>query len=432
MTTGNANFTVPAGAGPVPSPPLVAPKHVSPDSEFASPDAIRLELERKYSVKLEDWRQAVIAMTQSVASREGVLADRLDDAHRTALQMFDAAGERLRALSKELLAAQESASLAVSAYTARELEVAAQIRAIRDDYRARLQSVEMDRRESMRRLTELHDSLGYKLRAMTDRESQALAMAEEMKSRLIAAEQRLAGQSQAAAGRERDLRREADAKAAEVSLRDQTIADLRSELSNCQNHASELQQRVDRVREFLAELRSVLVSPCDCRRSGDAGILEMDQAPRDFDGLLALTGRDFVTNAYRMLLRREPDPDGLAHHVDELRRGTSRLELLRRIRYSTEGRRVSADIRGIRMRLAIDYLYRISVIGWIAGAIKRVFWPAAARRESAALEYALTEQMRVDETAYRETQDRLLEASRLIEGFAPDTAPTGTTPRRSA
>ncbi len=45
--------------------------------------------------------------------------------------------------------------------------------------------------------------------------------------------------------------------------------------------------------------------------------------------LLALEGRDFITACYRRLLLKEPDPEGMAHYEARLRRGDTKLDIIR-------------------------------------------------------------------------------------------------------
>lgn len=75
---------------------------------------------------------------------------------------------------------------------------------------------------------------------------------------------------------------------------------------------------------------------------------------------------DFVTNAYRALLGRWPDPVGLRHYVDLLRRGdASKIDVLGRIRWSREGRRREIRVRGLLPRFALERGYRVPVLGWL-------------------------------------------------------------------
>src|ERR1039457_1550213 len=64
--------------------------------------------------------------------------------------------------------------------------------------------------------------------------------------------------------------------------------------------------------------------------------------------LLAFRDEEFIHAAYRRVLRREPDPSGLAHHLGHLRAGShTRLEILLDLRFSEEGRQVGVLIPGL-------------------------------------------------------------------------------------
>lgn len=63
--------------------------------------------------------------------------------------------------------------------------------------------------------------------------------------------------------------------------------------------------------------------------------------------LCSWEGVDFVRCAYVTILGRQPDPDGEAHYLDRLRRGHSKLEVLRDLRRSPEGPSHDPGISGL-------------------------------------------------------------------------------------
>jgi len=77
-------------------------------------------------------------------------------------------------------------------------------------------------------------------------------------------------------------------------------------------------------------------------------------------------GEPFVRNAYRALLRRGPDPEGLGHFLALLRAGRSKLAVLGGIRYSSEGRRVGVRVPGLYRRYLAERVFGIRIIGPIA------------------------------------------------------------------
>ncbi|WP_288450838.1 class I SAM-dependent methyltransferase [uncultured Pseudomonas sp.] len=64
--------------------------------------------------------------------------------------------------------------------------------------------------------------------------------------------------------------------------------------------------------------------------------------------LLNLEGEALLRAAYPYLLGREIDPEGLAHHLQRLRAGEDKLELLAGLRDSAEGRAHGAPVAGLR------------------------------------------------------------------------------------
>jgi O-antigen chain-terminating methyltransferase len=84
------------------------------------------------------------------------------------------------------------------------------------------------------------------------------------------------------------------------------------------------------MRDFVPEAASVLTS--------------------DIDRLLLYHDRQFVELAYRLLLGREADPQGLRHYVQKLRRGDSRREVAYLIGTSAEGKE-----KGVNQRMFASY-----------------------------------------------------------------------------
>ena len=74
----------------------------------------------------------------------------------------------------------------------------------------------------------------------------------------------------------------------------------------------------------------------------------------------------FIRNAYRSILNRDPDSNGLAHYLTALRSGRyTKAEILGRLRYSSEGRVRAVKIRGLFLPFMFQIAYRIPVLGYI-------------------------------------------------------------------
>ena len=140
------------------------------------------------------------------------------------------------------------------------------------------------------------------------------------------------------------------------------------ELTERQQLLAEREQQLSKLRaqleKALSTLNGIYRQLVDRRRlaslqlNGDMGGERL--GPR---ALLALHGRDFVVNAYRTLLRRPPDPGGLEFYVKLIRRGASKLTVLRGMRNSPEGKRVGVDVSSIRFELAMARWFNVPLIG---------------------------------------------------------------------
>ena len=91
---------------------------------------------------------------------------------------------------------------------------------------------------------------------------------------------------------------------------------------------------------------------------------------RDF---LDYYDEDFVRNAYRGVLGREPDAEGARRYLGMLRAGdVAKVEILGRIRFSPEGRAAGVRVTGLLVPFGVRTLRRIPVLGYILGIIQHV------------------------------------------------------------
>lgn len=99
------------------------------------------------------------------------------------------------------------------------------------------------------------------------------------------------------------------------------------------------------------------------RLPAQAGEME-SKAEYELGDFLASHGEALVRNAYRALLGREPDVEGLAAYARALSlRRRSRVEVIGRIRYSSEGRARAVRVRGLPLSFAFDTACRIPLVG---------------------------------------------------------------------
>jgi len=82
--------------------------------------------------------------------------------------------------------------------------------------------------------------------------------------------------------------------------------------------------------------------------------------------LLGFNDEAFVRNAYKIILRREPDDSGFVQYLQHLRSGNyGKIDILRSLRFSAEGRNANVQIKGLGRLTAFRKLYRIPVAGYI-------------------------------------------------------------------
>lgn len=83
--------------------------------------------------------------------------------------------------------------------------------------------------------------------------------------------------------------------------------------------------------------------------------------------LLKYHDRDFIWNAYRAVLKREPDETGLKEFLERLRSGTrNKIDILASLRASAEGQRANVTIEGLAVPAFIRKVYRVPVVGYLA------------------------------------------------------------------
>ena len=82
--------------------------------------------------------------------------------------------------------------------------------------------------------------------------------------------------------------------------------------------------------------------------------------------LLGFHGEDFVRNAYRVLLNREPDEAGVAHHIEQLASGRfNKIDVLSSLHSSHEGAKSEVKLSGLTLPVTVRRLGRIPVIGYV-------------------------------------------------------------------
>jgi hypothetical protein len=81
--------------------------------------------------------------------------------------------------------------------------------------------------------------------------------------------------------------------------------------------------------------------------------------------------RQFVQNAYLVLLKRDADLEGLNHRLQGLHTAEwSRLELLFRLRYGPEGKQHKVRVSGLLRAFALERFCAVPVVGLIPSYVR--------------------------------------------------------------
>jgi 2-polyprenyl-3-methyl-5-hydroxy-6-metoxy-1,4-benzoquinol methylase len=100
-------------------------------------------------------------------------------------------------------------------------------------------------------------------------------------------------------------------------------------------------------------------------------VLQSSFQPRSDDhyhinDLLKYHDRAFIQNAYRAILKRGPDAAGFNNFIEALRGGRlNKIDILARLRYSTEGRAKRVQIEGLFFPAGIRLLYDLPLLGYL-------------------------------------------------------------------
>jgi len=95
-------------------------------------------------------------------------------------------------------------------------------------------------------------------------------------------------------------------------------------------------------------------------------------------------GRPFLVSAYRTLLKREPDADGLDSFVRKIAQGRlTRWEVAGRLRLSSEGRARGVSVKGLWLGLALATAYRLPVVGPLLTLAARILCVPAHLQDNA-------------------------------------------------
>lgn len=150
------------------------------------------------------------------------------------------------------------------------------------------------------------------------------------------------------------------------------------------------------------QIRATLTQPSYQRIRATELSLQPDFEPLDNDhyqlnDLLRFHDREFVRNAYRAILKREPDDDGYAGHIENLHSGRfNKIDILASLRYSPEGKGRGVEVEGLTFPAFARRLYRIPVVGYLIEIIAGVFrLPILLRSHRQFESYTVSQQERL-------------------------------------
>jgi len=119
--------------------------------------------------------------------------------------------------------------------------------------------------------------------------------------------------------------------------------------------------------------------------TGAAVRIERDRLEYALPELTGLHYIAFVDNAFRALLKREPDDGGSHAQIRLLASGATKAEVLGNLRWSREGKQVGVRVRGLLPRYAMAKLARIPGLGYfVEWAIAFAGLPMLLRHQRAA------------------------------------------------
>lgn len=139
--------------------------------------------------------------------------------------------------------------------------------------------------------------------------------------------------------------------------------------------------------------------------------------------LLKFHNEEFVRNAYRALLLREPDESGLWRHLEGLASGRfNKIDVLASLHSSPEGRASRVRIAGLSISAAIRRLGRVPIIGYFIRLLIAVArFPLLLRHQRQFEFYLTSQQQRIvdhQNQGYKEFRDALAQISaQILDGI---------------
>ena len=144
--------------------------------------------------------------------------------------------------------------------------------------------------------------------------------------------------------------------------------------------------------------------------------LQPDLEKRDryhVNDLLGFHDEAFVKNAYRAILKREPDDAGLVGYLQQLRSGRySKIDIVWSLKFSSEGEAANVPIEGLGTFGALRKLYRVPIVGYLLRLVVAIFRLPVLITHHRQLEAHTTGQLERVSSHFNEAIANLAEASR--------------------
>jgi SAM-dependent methyltransferase len=136
--------------------------------------------------------------------------------------------------------------------------------------------------------------------------------------------------------------------------------------------------------------------------------------------LLQYHDREFVRNAYRALLKREPDDTGYKQFLEGLRSGRlTKQDILVILRASPEGRNKAVSIDGLRFPVLRRQLYRLPGLRYLVQLLMGIArLPIMMRHHSQFQAYTIAEHQRLTEYTDQRNQELRQQVSDLVAELA--------------
>ncbi|MBI1216320.1 MAG: DUF4214 domain-containing protein [Alphaproteobacteria bacterium] len=100
-----------------------------------------------------------------------------------------------------------------------------------------------------------------------------------------------------------------------------------------------------------------------------------DFAEMTLRSLLVLDDEDFIYAAYRTILNRGPDPEGLEYFQGRLQEGFSRMGVLAQLRFSREGKACRTGLPEFDAAIRQFRRTQWPVLGWFVRLYRSARWP---------------------------------------------------------